>query len=405
MECNESFFKYDRIIKKTNTILVLQKGKYVYKIYRTRDIKQWFREISFLEHVSALFKEHDLKSVLKYVQACVHVDYSFINCRDYAIDLDEISLLDDEVEYCVIKFDKLNCEANAITPDLMKVVVHELIFFFAFLNLNHVVHRDIKESNFGVKKKLFGYKIFLLDFNMSTLNGIKNNEFTTPRYKDPILSISNCSIDERSDVWSFGIMLFQIMAGIDLYEIVDNEEDFLNYDKMRKIISAHPIMKKNCIISKILDLCFKNYRERLTFYKLYRKFSSDGYFPHNLSTILSGIPEHKERVVSIQNSEAITAVNFIKNIASNGREIMYFNNLFNSLNKLPDMSIRHETGYIVIMASVKIIHDARKFTLLDYQKKIESETKFSVSNEHMTKSLKIVMKKCKGDLIGYMVSH
>ncbi len=404
MECDESFFKYDSIIKKTSTILVLQRGKYVYKIYRTRDLKWWFREIAFLEHVSALFKKYDLDSRLKVVQVCTHIDYQFMKCRDYSLNGDEIVIEEAEIEYCVIKFNKLDCATAVITPDLMKRIIHELIFVFAFLNINHVVHRDIKETNFGVKKSWFRDKVFLLDFNMSTLNGIKNNAFTTPRYKDPVLSKSHHSVDERSDVWSFGVMLFQVMAGVSLYELVDKEEDFLDYKKMRKLISQNPIMKEDSFIKRLIELCFKDYNDRLTFYKIYEKFAKEKLFPENLYEILSKIPARNDRIVSIQNSETVSAVCFIKQVALNGREIMYFKNLFDSLYRLPEACIQNETGYIVLMAAVKIIHDARPFLLVDYQKKIESETGYSVSNLHMIKSLKTVMSLCKGDLIGYMVS-
>jgi tRNA A-37 threonylcarbamoyl transferase component Bud32 len=84
-----------------------------------------------------------------------------------------------------------------------------------------IVHRDIKPSNFFVTRRIDGTQLLkILDFGISKAPVTNNMELTgtqtvvgTPTYMAPEQMKNARSADARSDIWSMGVVLYQLMEG------------------------------------------------------------------------------------------------------------------------------------------------------------------------------------------------
>ena len=84
-----------------------------------------------------------------------------------------------------------------------------------------IVHRDIKPSNaflvrrvdgrFSVKILDFGISKQLIDGSTSITN--KDQSLGSPQYMSPEQMLDPSSVDHRSDIWSLGVLLFELLVG------------------------------------------------------------------------------------------------------------------------------------------------------------------------------------------------
>ena len=83
-----------------------------------------------------------------------------------------------------------------------------------------IVHRDIKPSNFFITRRPDGSNLLkILDFGISK-TPTEISELTgtqtvigTPTYMAPEQMVSARSTDPRSDIWSIGVVMYQLLAG------------------------------------------------------------------------------------------------------------------------------------------------------------------------------------------------
>jgi len=84
-----------------------------------------------------------------------------------------------------------------------------------------VVHRDLKPENVFIAKKAGGQRVKVVDFGMSKLS-INDSSVRltktgqligTPLYMAPEQSADGAEADERADVYSLGVMLYEMLCG------------------------------------------------------------------------------------------------------------------------------------------------------------------------------------------------
>src|SRR5262245_32036403 len=86
----------------------------------------------------------------------------------------------------------------------------------------HIVHRDLKPANLFLAKLPNGRSLVkVLDFGIAKEAGaVENKELTTtfsalgsPAYMSPEQLRQAKSVDERTDVWAFGVVLYELLSG------------------------------------------------------------------------------------------------------------------------------------------------------------------------------------------------
>ncbi|MBN1797890.1 MAG: serine/threonine protein kinase [Spirochaetales bacterium] len=188
-----------------------------------------------------------------------------------------------------MSLDKLIREKTVISPLPGILILHQVCLGLQYAHGKGVVHRDIKPANVLIAKN---GSIKLTDFGIATPDAEDQSErltetgfyFGTPVYISPEQLESTKHVDERSDIYSMGVMLYEMMTGERPFESDFSSETITNiYDgkyvkpqkhnphlpaKIRSIIiKAMSSAKKNRYANvqellKVLEPFMKQYQEQ-----------------------------------------------------------------------------------------------------------------------------------------------
>jgi len=108
-------------------------------------------------------------------------------------------------------------EKNVISPLAAVLIFNECCKGLKYAHDKGVIHRDIKPDNILIAKS---GKVKLCDFGIATSQPGKDEELTktgivmgTPAYMSPEQLISTKYVDVRSDIYSMGVMFYQMITG------------------------------------------------------------------------------------------------------------------------------------------------------------------------------------------------
>ena len=103
--------------------------------------------------------------------------------------------------------------------DLLVPVIRAL----AYLHKRSVIHFDLKPSNIMVSPKRLGRQVKVLDFGLAGLRGAAGQVMGTPQYLSPEIA-RRVKGDHRSDLYSLGVMAYQLLSGEMPYDTTQGVE-------------------------------------------------------------------------------------------------------------------------------------------------------------------------------------
>ncbi len=111
---------------------------------------------------------------------------------------------------------------ECIEEKYVSVIIREVLIALAYLHKVPVIHRDIKAANVLVTDT---GKVMICDFGVSALlatTSSKRNTLTgTPYWMAPEVVQSVPAYDTKADIWSLGIMIYEIIKGVPPHSNLD----------------------------------------------------------------------------------------------------------------------------------------------------------------------------------------
>lgn len=94
-------------------------------------------------------------------------------------------------------------------------IMHQLLSALAYLDEQHVVHRDIKCENLLFKSKGSDVGLKIIDFGMSNscAEGPLSSPCGTPEYVAPEILVKGNTYGPKVDVWSAGVVAYVMVTG------------------------------------------------------------------------------------------------------------------------------------------------------------------------------------------------
>jgi eukaryotic-like serine/threonine-protein kinase len=130
-------------------------------------------------------------------------------------------------------------------------IVERVADALAFAHDRGVVHRDIKPPNIML---VGGGRVKIMDFGIARMRSSDLKTQTglmmgTPRYMSPE-QVAGRPVDQRSDIFSLGIVLYELLTGSKLFSGNDATEIMYNVSQMRPV----PPSRINRQVPSMLDL-------------------------------------------------------------------------------------------------------------------------------------------------------
>jgi serine/threonine protein kinase len=143
---------------------------------------------------------------------------------------------------------------GALNDEEVKFLFSQMLEAVDFVHENQLVHRDIKPSNFMVGK---GGRVKLMDFGIVknldptapeyTMTGT-TQQMGTPMYMSPEQVKSSKSVNARSDIYSLGVVLWQMVSGRRPYD----SDTLSTFDIQLKIVTE-PLESTNTGWDRLIE--------------------------------------------------------------------------------------------------------------------------------------------------------
>lgn len=215
----------------------------------------------------------------------------------------------------------------------MSNIIYYLLKALLFIHSKNIVHRDLKPENILFSNKDDYSTLKLIDFglatNVLTIQEKKKSVVGTPYYMSP--EIIDGNFDEKTDIWSLGIVMHQMLTGKFPFEPNKNE-DLFQVIKTKKF-DPELLYKADCseeVIDLVQKTLEKDPSKRLSTQQCLEHPWITKYFVKNNSHLINN-----QTISTLKDFSKKTALQkeiyfFIAKISSE-KEILELKRLFNEL--------------------------------------------------------------------------
>jgi tRNA A-37 threonylcarbamoyl transferase component Bud32 len=145
---------------------------------------------------------------------------------EYVARVLDAGVTEDEIPYIAMEYlegralDKVLAEDGRLNVQMAVEIAVQACEGLAEAHARGVVHRDIKPSNLFLVERAHSWQMIkILDFGISkvaptALSNITTNVMMgTPCYMSPEQLRSTATVDQRTDIWSLGATLYELLSG------------------------------------------------------------------------------------------------------------------------------------------------------------------------------------------------
>ncbi len=188
-----------------------------------------------------------------------------VSISDYGIDEDRPFLVMEVLEGHTLEE---VVREDPIEPDRALAIARQILRGLAFAHSKGIAHRDLKPANVFLSRMPDGSEhVKLLDFGLARMvqpDGEADDQptlttrgvvFGTPAYMSPEQA-SGSEVDERSDVYSAGVLLFELLAGRRPF-LGDTRAELLRAHLMApvpRLASVRPELRVSPDLADVIDV-------------------------------------------------------------------------------------------------------------------------------------------------------
>ena len=202
-----------------------------------------------------LYNQHIRGRFLSEAKKMINLNHpNIVGVQDLIDENDFVAI---ELEYVDGKTLKEHLNDHGALPDNeIKRLFKQMLDAVGYIHAKGYIHRDIKPSNFMLTQSGI---IKLTDFGIAKNADDANIDYTgtgtgmqmgTPKYMSPEQVRSTKDVDHRSDIYSLGVVLWEMVTGKVPYDI----ETESTFDVFRKIVDE-PLEPTNTRWDRIIEKC------------------------------------------------------------------------------------------------------------------------------------------------------
>src|SRR5215471_15799317 len=136
-------------------------------------------------------------------------------------------------------------DKGPIPPDRAVAIVSQVLRAVGYAHKNGIIHRDLKPDNIILVREKDSLVVKVLDFGIAKMVGGENltmtgEGFGTPSYMSPERILGRSELDLRTDIYSVGIILFEMLTGAVPFQ-TSSTDPALFWAEMRRLHETEPI--------------------------------------------------------------------------------------------------------------------------------------------------------------------
>ena len=202
-----------------------------------------------------LYNQHIRGRFLSEAKKMINLNHpNIVGVQDLIDESDFVAI---ELEYVEGKTLKHHLNDHGALPDdEIEHLFKQMLDAVGYIHAKGYIHRDIKPSNFMLTQSGI---IKLTDFGIAKNADDTNIDYTgtgtgmqmgTPKYMSPEQVRSTKDVDHRSDIYSLGVVLWEMVTGKVPYDI----ETESTFDVFRKIVDE-PLEPTDTRWDKVIEKC------------------------------------------------------------------------------------------------------------------------------------------------------